>query len=150
MAAYVSSGLQILHVFRNLFMSIVVLIGVMSVANTMMKAVNERIREIGTLRSLGFLRRHLVYMFALEGAFLSLIACVVGLAMTLVLTFTIDHLGLTYRAGILSVPINLKVRYSVGAWIISAAVLSVLATGTAWFSSRRASRMVVADAMRHV
>jgi len=150
MAAYVSSGLQILHVFRNLFMSIVVLIGVMSVANTMMKAVNERIREIGTLRSLGFLRRHLVYMFALEGAFLSLIACVVGLAMTLVLTFTIDHIGLTYRAGILSVPINLKVRYSVGAWIISAAVLSVLATGTAWFSSRRASRMVVADAMRHV
>ena len=150
MTSYVMGGLQILHVFRNLFMTIVVLIGVMSVANTMMKAVNERIREIGTLRSLGFLRRHLVWMFSLEGAFLSLIACVIGLIVTVVLTFTIDNLGITYRAGILAVPINLKVRYSVFAWILSATVLAVLATGTAWFCSRRASRMVVADAMRHV
>ncbi len=150
MTSYVMGGLQILHVFRNLFMTIVVLIGVMSVANTMMKSVNERIREIGTLRSLGFLRRHLVWMFSVEGACLSLIACAIGLVTTIVVTFVIDHMGLTYRAGILAVPINLKVRYSVGAWILSATVLGLLATGTAWFCSRRASRMVVAEAMRHV
>jgi putative ABC transport system permease protein len=150
MTSYVMGGLQILHVFRNLFMTIVVLIGVMSVANTMMKSVNERIREIGTLRSIGFLRRHLVWMFSVEGAFLSLVACGVGLVATIVITFAIDHMGITYKAGILSLPINLKVRYSVTAWIVSATVLAVLATSTAWFCSRRASRMVVADAMRHV
>src|SRR5262249_51118240 len=104
-AAYLKGGMQILHVFRNLFMAIVVTIGVMSVANTMMKSVNERIREIGTLRSLGFYRRHLVYMFALEGMFLSLLACALGLAGTLVATVLIAQLGITYKAGFLSVPI---------------------------------------------
>ncbi len=149
-AAYVQGGMQILGVFRNLFMVIVVTIGVMSVANTMMKSVNERTREIGTLRSLGFFRRHLVYMFAAEGMFLSFLACCVGLVMTIIMTSVIGHMGLTYRAGILSIPISLKVQYVPAAWIISAIILSLLATGTAWFCSRRATRLVIADAMRHV
>lgn len=149
-ASYVAGGMQIVNVFRNLFMVIVVTIGVMSVANTMMKSVNERIREIGTLRSLGFLRRHLITVFALEGLFLSLLACALGLAMTLIMTVVIGHLGLTYRAGILSIPIALHVQLVPAAWIVSAITLSILATGTAWFCSRRAAKMVVADAMRHV
>lgn len=150
LAAYVQGGIQILGVFRNLFMAIVVTIGVMSVANTMMKSVNERIREIGALRSLGFLRRHLVFMFSLEGMFLSFLACAVGLAATLAMTFLIAKLGITYKAGILSIPIMLKVRLVPAAWLASTVTLSLLATGTAWFCSRRASRMVIADAMRHV
>jgi putative ABC transport system permease protein len=149
-AAYVKGGIQILHVFRNLFMAIVVTIGVMSVANTMMKSVNERVREIGTLRSLGFLRRHLVFMFSLEGMFLSFLACAIGLALTLIASAAIAHMGFSYRAGILSVPILLRVKYVPAAWAVSAVILSLLATGTSWFCSRRASRMVIADAMRHV
>jgi len=149
-SAYIQGGMQILRVFRNLFMTIVVIICVMSVANTMMKAVNERIREIGTLRSLGFLRRHLVYMFALEGMFLSAVACALGLVLTLIISALVAQLGLTFRAGVLSTPIWLKIQAAPVAWIASATALSLLATGTSWFCSRRASRMVIADAMRHV
>lgn len=150
MARVVTDGMGILQVFRDLFMAIVVTIGVMSVANTMMKSVNERIREIGTLRSIGFLRRHLIWMFGAEGFFLSLIACAVGLALTLVLSFGISKLGITFKAGFLSVPILLKVTMAPKAWAFSAVLLSTLATGTAWFCARRAARMVIADAMRHV
>lgn len=149
-ATYVRGGLKILHGFRDMFMIIVVTIGVMSVANTMMKSVNERIREIGTLRSLGFLRSQLVAMFSLEGMFLSFIACVVGLLATFGLTFVISALDIKYRAGILAMPISLIIVPAPKAWLFSTVTLSLLATGTAWFSSRRASRMVVADAMRHV
>lgn len=149
-AAFVQGGMQILGVFRNLFMVIVVTIGVMSVANTMMKSVNERIREVGTLRSLGFLRQHLVFMFSMEGMFLSFIACALGLIATVLVTIAIGHLGITYKAGILSIPIALKVRLTPMAWLASTVLLSLLATGTAWFCSKRASRMVIADAMRHV
>ncbi len=150
LAAYVKGGMQLLSVFRNLFMAIVVTIGVMSVFNTMMKAVNERTREIGTLRSLGFLRSELMFVFACEGFFLSLLACVVGFVATIVLSFLIGKLGFTYRAGVLSVPIMLRVKYAPVAWGVSALVLSALATVTAWFCARKASRMVIADAMRHV
>lgn len=149
-AAYVQGGFEILGVFRNLFMFIVVAICVMSVANTMMKSVNERIREIGTLRSLGFFRSHLIFVFSAEGLILSFIACWAGLAMTLGVSFLIGKMGLTYKAGILSIPIVLRIKYVPEAWIISGVTLTLLATVTAWFCSRRASSMVIADAMRHV
>jgi putative ABC transport system permease protein len=149
-AAYVQGGIEILGVFRNLFMCIVVAICVMSVANTMMKSVNERIREIGTLRSLGFFRSHLVFVFSSEGLILSFIACWLGLILTLATSFAIGEIGLTYKAGILSIPIVLRVKYVPEAWILSAVVLMILATATAWFCSKRASSMVIADAMRHV
>jgi putative ABC transport system permease protein len=149
-AAYVQGGIEILGVFRNLFMCIVVAICVMSVANTMMKSVNERIREIGTLRSLGFFKTHLVFVFSAEGMILSFIACWLGLILTLGISFAIGKIGLTYKAGILSIPIVLRVKYVPEAWLVSAVVLMVLATATAWFCSKRASSMVIADAMRHV
>jgi len=131
-------------------MCIVVAICVMSVANTMMKSVNERIREIGTLRSLGFFKSHLVFVFSAEGMILSFIACWFGLALTLVASFAIGKIGLTYKAGILSIPIVLRVKYVPEAWLVSAFVLMILATATAWICSKRASSMVIADAMRHV
>jgi len=149
-AAYVQGGIEILGIFRNLFMFIVVGICVMSVANTMMKSVNERIREIGTLRSLGFFRSHLVFVFSAEGMILSFIACWFGLALTLAASFAIGKIGLTYKAGILSIPIVLRVKYVPEAWLLSGIVLMLLATVTAWVCSRRASSMVIADAMRHV
>ncbi len=150
LAAYVKGGMQLLSVFRNLFMVIVVTIGVMSVANTMMKAVAERTREIGTLRSLGFLRRELTFVFAAEGFFLSALACAVGFIAALGISFLISKLHFTYKAGVLSTPIELRVAPAPMAWLISALVLSVLATGTAWFCARKASRLVIADALRHV
>lgn len=149
-SAFMKGGFQILGVFRNLFMTIVVAIGVMSVANTMMKSINERVREIGTLRSLGFLRRHLVFMFSCEGLFLSLLACAGGLVATILASKLVSSLGITYRGGVLSVPVMLRVGYAPMAWVYSTLTLTLLATGTAWFCSRKASRMVVADALRHI
>jgi hypothetical protein len=49
-------GMEILRVFRFLFLGVVSIIAAMSVANSMMKSINERIREIGMLRSIGFRR----------------------------------------------------------------------------------------------
>ena len=141
---------QILSIFRNMFMVIIVIIGVLSVSNTMKKSVNERIREIGTLRSIGFFRRHLVSMFSMEALFLSVIACALGLAMTIGLSELIGAMGFTYRAGITAVPVDLKILYAPTAWLVSGVLLTLLATVTGWYCSLRANYMVIADAMRHV
>ena len=61
---------------------------------------------------------------------------------------TVRDVGVPMR--ILSMPIELQVQQTPLAWAFSAVVLTVLATGTAWFCARRASRMVIADALRHV
>ena len=148
--AVMRGSLQILGTFRSLFMVIVVTICVLSVSNTMMKSVTERIREIGSLRSFGFLRKDIVLMFTFEGLFLSLLSCLAGTIMTLLCSFAINHSGITYKAGILSAPIFLTVALNPTVWLINTIWLSALAAGTSWLCSRGAARMVVADAMRHV
>jgi putative ABC transport system permease protein len=131
-------------------MVIVVTICVLSVSNTMMKSVTERIREIGSLRSFGFLRKDIALMFTFEGLFLSMLSCVAGTIMTLVCSFAVNHSGITYKAGLLSAPIFLTVALNPAIWVINTVWLSALAAGTSWLCARGAARMVVADAMRHV
>lgn len=146
----VIKALRLQEVVNHVFMSIVVFIVVMSIANTMMKAVNERTREIGTLRSLGFLRNHLILMFSLEGMFLALLACGVGLGMTLVASQLIQLVNIKFDGGMLSFPLTLTVNWVPLSWVANAILLTVLATVTACLASRRACGMVIADAMRHV
>lgn len=147
--AFVKSTNQILNTFRALFMTIVIVIVVLSVANTMMKSVNERIREIGTLRSFGFLRRDIRSVFTLEGFCLALLSCVAGVLLTLLLSLAVNYSGIRYRAGMLSVPIFLSVGMNPFIWLANSIWLTLLAAGTAWFTSRRAAQMSVADALRH-
>lgn len=146
--AFMRNTDQILNAFRGLFMSIVIIIVVLSVANTMMKAVNERIREIGTFRSMGFHRRDIRKIFTLEGFGLALVSCAGGLALTLILCLAVNYSGIRYRAGMLSVPIFLTVGMNPVIWITNCIWLCLLAASTAWFSSRRAAKMIVADALR--
>jgi putative ABC transport system permease protein len=148
--AVMRGSMQILNTFRNLFMVIVVTICVLSVSNTMMKSVSERIREIGALRSFGFKRQDISRMFMFEGLFLSLFSCFAGAVLTLLLSFAINYSGITYKAGLLSAPIYLTVGVNPMVWVINTVWLTSLAAGTAWFAARRAARMVIADAMRHV
>jgi putative ABC transport system permease protein len=148
--AFMRGSMQILNSFRNLFMVIVVLICVLSVSNTMMKAVTERIREIGSLRSFGFRRRDIAAMFTFEGLFLAFLSCIAGLVITVLLSLIINYSGITYKAGLLSAPIYLLVAFSPLVWIANTVWLTALAAGTAWLASRKASRMIIADAMRHV
>ncbi|MBF0441366.1 MAG: ABC transporter permease [Oligoflexales bacterium] len=150
LASYMIGAMKFLTLFRGVFMVILLTIGVMSVVNTMAKAVNERIREIGILRSLGFFRRHLIFMFSLEGSFLSLIACAFGLVATITLCEFIKYVGFKYDAGIMAHPVILNIAYAPWAWAFSVILFSILATGSAWFCSRKACYMVVAEAMRHV
>lgn len=139
---------SILNTFRMIFMTIVVTIVVLSVANTMVKSVNERIREIGTLRSIGFRRRDIRAVFTFEGLSLALLSCVAGIVITLLLSLAINFSGIRYHGGLLSVPVFLSVATNPTIWFWNSLWLTLLASGTAWFSSRRAAKMVVADALR--
>lgn len=148
-AAVSKGALEVLSVFRGLFLAVVALIAAMSVANSMLKSINERIREIGTLRSFGFHRRDIVLLFSFEGLFLGLFSCMAGMLVTVILAFVIRNLGLTFKAGVLSTPMPLGFSMAFSAWVVTALLLSLITFGASWLVSRRASRMIIADALRH-
>ncbi len=141
---------KVLEVYRAIVTTVVVLIAALSVLTTMAKAVNERTREIGTLRSLGFLRRHVVTLFALEAAFLALAGTAVGALLSMVVTFVVNRAGIVYDAGILSVPISAKVAVRPDTYLASALFLAVLAAVAAVFPARHAAASPIPDALTHV
>jgi putative ABC transport system permease protein len=115
----------------------------------MAKAVNERTREVGTLRSLGFVRGQVTRLFALEAALLAAIACGMGLLLTLAISALINGAGITYNGGLLAAPIPLGVAIDPWSYAKAAAFLVAVAVFAAWLPARRASRRSIPDALAY-
>lgn len=142
-------GMGVLAVFRTLVALVVLIVAGMSVLNTLYKAVSERTREIGTLRSLGFLRRHILVLFGLEGGMLALAASVGGILVTVVLATFVNRAGITYKGGLLAEAIPLSIAITPGLYVRSAITLCLLAVIAALIPARRAARMKIPDALGH-
>jgi len=142
-------GMQVFAVFRGLMAIVVSAIAGMAVFTTMVKSVSERTREIGTLRSLGFLRRQVLRLFAIEAALLASAASCVGLAVTLVVTAAVNGAGVTYKAGLLSEPIPLRIAVDPRSWILTAGFLVAVAVLAALLPARRAARARIPDALAY-
>lgn len=142
-------GFQTLDVFRQLVSVVVVVIAGMTVLTTMAKAVSERTREIGTLRSLGFLRRQIVALFAMEAALLAVVASAIGLVFTIAVTWALNAADIIAPAGLLARPIRLGVAYLPATWLGAAVFLSAVAALAAVVPARRAVRQRIPDALTH-
>lgn len=140
-------GMEVLDVFRGLMAIVVVAIAGMAVFSTMVKSVSERTREVGTLRSLGFLRGQVVRLFAIEAALLSAGACATGLVATVAITLLVNGSGFTYSAGILSEPIPLGLSLLPSVWLQVAAFLTAVAILATLLPARRAVRRRIPDAL---
>jgi putative ABC transport system permease protein len=143
-------GRALLYGFRNLVGILVVVIAGMTVLTTMAKAVAERTREIGTLRSLGFLRRHVVGLFAVEGALVALAGTAVGAGGALAITWLVNRAGIFYDAGMMAMPIPLHIGVYPATYLAAAGFLSVLAAAAAVLPAREAARRRIPDALTHV
>jgi len=140
-------GMGIIRTFRSLMAVVVVAIAGMAVFSTMVKAVSERTREIGTLRSLGFLRRQVVLLFALEAALLAAAACGAGLLLALLAAAAVNAAGITYNGGVSASPLPLGVALDPVGCLRVAAFLVSVAVFAAWLPARRAVRRKIPDAL---
>ena len=140
-------GMGVLGAYRVLVILVVVVIAGMSVFTTMLKSVNERVREIGTLRSLGFRRGQIVRLFTLEGGFLALLSSVVGIVMAAAAIISVNAAGISYSAGVASQPVPLTVSLLPGVVAGATVFLSGVAVFAAFFPARRAARLAIPDAL---
>ena len=86
------------------------LIGILFILSTMLMAVGERVKEIGTMRAIGTHRRFIFQLVVTESFMTSLIAgaagCLGGFLLSKLITFIMSEwLGLTYFAPVVSVRI---------------------------------------------
>jgi putative ABC transport system permease protein len=146
---------QVIAMFGAIFFFIATVMGVIvlfTIVNTMSMSVMERTNEIGTARAMGVRRSGIRRQFVIEGWLLGLFGATAGIVLAALLAVLINHLGLTWippgRAG----PIPLRVLTS-GVGLLTAAVwlgLLLMATLAALVPANRAARLPVVDALRHV
>jgi putative ABC transport system permease protein len=138
---------SLMGVFRTFVLSIVVTIAMMAVFNSILKAVTERTREIGMMRSIGFRQREIVLLFSLEACFLSLLACAVGVVAAVGLSTGLTAMGIKYNIGIISQDIPLRIAVVPGEYLIAAAVLCAVSFLAGTLPALKAARMRISTAL---
>jgi len=77
-AEMMQEGLGMISLFLVAIGGISLLVAAVAIFNVMLMSVNERIREIGILRSIGTLRNQVLLMFLYEAAIIGLIGAMIG------------------------------------------------------------------------
>ncbi len=138
----VMSKMQSMEMFKSFSLGVsilVIAIGALLVMVTMMGSVNERTREIGIFRAIGFRQTHVMQIILLEALVLGLVGGVLGfaqgnLAALAIIPLVLENgmfIGINYQLGGLS--------------ILMAAALSLLAS---LYPAYKAGRMDPSDALR--
>jgi putative ABC transport system permease protein len=129
---------------------IIALVVILSISNTMMMAVMERISEIATSMALGVRRARVLSRFLAEGLFIGVIGGIAGVGLGYVLAAGISAVGIPMP------PPPGMARGFVGQILVTPGLIVdalLLASTTALIASAypawKASRMVIADALRH-
>lgn len=146
---------QSIRFFDSVFGFIATLIGVIvlfTVGNTMSMAVVERTVEIGTLRAMGQRRSGIRALFMCEGLLLGLMGALLGVLTALLLATLINHSGLTWTPPgyVYAYPLKVRVWGDLGLILGSAIGLVLVAIVSAWWPANRAAKLMIVDALRHV
>jgi putative ABC transport system permease protein len=146
---------QTVQMFDMIFGFVFVLISsivLFTVGNTMSTAVMERTVEIGTIRAMGLRQRGVQRMFVLEGMLLGVAGAVSGAVFAIVAAALINHLGLTWLPPGSGDRLALQMLVWGETPTIAGTTLGLIliAALSAWWPARRASRLVIVDALRHV
>jgi putative ABC transport system permease protein len=129
---------------------IIAIIVVLSIFNTINMSVWERAREIGTIMALGSKRYEVLKLFLLEGLILGILGGLLGI---------IVGTGLAYVISLIGIPmppppganINWVAHIRVVPKLLFSSFLIALISSllSSFYPAFRASRLVIADALRH-
>ena len=108
--------------------SIVFLVGILDIINTMGFNFNERKREIGILKTLGFSRRQLIMSLSLEAGLLGLLGSIIGVV--------VGSAGVSVLADFIGIPITILIPpwLIIGVIIITTILSMILGLFPSWFA----------------
>jgi putative ABC transport system permease protein len=113
-----------------------------SIFNIMMMSVNERIKEIGIMRSIGTQKKEVMSMFIYEAAIIGVIGSVVGGILSLIAGYAISSLMLNSIKHLFTIATAISVMEGVGFGIVICLACGIY---PAW----QAANLNPIDALRH-
>ena len=136
-----NQALSTINMANWLFSIIAIIIGGLGIINTMIMSVNERTREIGVLKAVGWKERRILGMILGESMVLTLIAAVLGTIIAIV--------GVTALLSFTSIGGLIKPYYSLDIIVRALAVAFTVGIIGGLYPAYRASRLSPTEALRY-
>ncbi len=133
--------IRIIDAMSKVTSLIALIIGAVSMLNTMIMSVLERVREIGILRAIGWRRSRIIRMVLGESLLLSSMGAIIGVSIAFAVTYLLAHWPMT--SGYVSGAIAPRVLFQgfVVAWLVG------LIGGI--YPAYRAANLLPTEALRH-
>ncbi|HVY40424.1 MAG TPA: FtsX-like permease family protein [Polyangia bacterium] len=146
---------QAVGMFRAIFLFIATIMSVIvlfTVVNTMGMSVMERTAEIGSARAMGVRRAGIRRLFVVEGLILGAIGASIGALLAQAIAAAVNHAGLTWSPPGQATAVPLEVLSAGAGGFVTRVWLGlvVAATLAALIPANRGARLPVVDALRHV
>ena len=136
--------------------SLSLIVGGISLMNTMLVTVKERTREIGTRKALGASDSSIVFQFLLESVIICLMACVIGIGLCAILMVILQQnldvfIDLVSDDALRNFLKNSNVTLSMNmiAVVVSALFSTVVGVLFGVYPAMKAAKMQVTDALRY-
>lgn len=141
--------MNFLHIFRNFMVIVILGVALLSIFNTFYRSVQERVREIGVLRTLGFRVANVRFLFLLETFFLALIGIAIGGIFANIGAAAVNHLSILYKIGLLTQPVPFLVVLEPWMMVGSSLVVLGIALSAAFIPLLITGRMRITEALIH-
>ena len=128
-------------IYGYILSGVVLLVAALVVLTTMLSAVNERTREIGIFRAIGFKRRHILQIIELEALFVSAVAGIIGY---------LAGSGVARAAGPYLAQMEIIVSWNAAMIIPSLLIAIGLAALSSLYPAIKAASQDPADALRYI
>ncbi len=144
---------SVVALYNNIFGvmgGIIFVVVFLSVSNTMVMAMMERVNESGTLRAYGFSRAHVIRLLSQEGAILGVSGALAGLLLGSLLIVLINSAAIPMppppgRSTGYPLVLNWEPLAVLGIFI----AMSLCGTLAAWLPARKMTRLSITNALNH-
>lgn len=142
---------------QNILLFFIILIGVIGTTNTLMIAVYERVREIGTLKAIGMRDNEVMKLFIIEGTLIGIAGSIGGVILGVILNYLLVKYGIDWSP---LLPKNMNFGYRVSGiikntWNLKSIWISLIlgpvsTLVASYFPAKRAKKLLPAECLRWI
>lgn len=141
--------INLLNLFRTFLIFVLICICGFSISMTFSKNVKERTREIGLLKSLGFIQRKILTIFIFESAILCALGITVGLIAGYLFLWIVNSSQIYYRAGMISEKVILQINPNFASLTLLAGILMLMGIIACYVSAQGTLKKSTVDCLTH-
>lgn len=142
------SMMGVMDLIQVFMLLVVASVSILSMVNSITRNIDERQKEIGTLRAIGYENGFVSRIFAWEGFFLGLAGTMIGSLSIILILSILNASKLLYYPALISQKVPLRIAFVPGSYLILALILATGSALTALVVAKLRIGKNIADILR--